>query len=286
MGHVQAMKTPQFYLMWALICGNSVSGLVLISSAKTIMTDVFAGALPLLVTGAFATGYVSAISAANAGGRLGWALLSDWAGRRNLFFVFGLGAPLAACIPMVTHWATTTGSVLPLYAFYGSTLLMISFYGGLASLMPAYISDLFGLKHVGAIHGRLMTAWSAAAVIGPNVLSYLRRSSYNSACADLSSKVDPAAFERAFGAPVERLEELVNANTVTIGRLMEIVPEGTIDPSPLLYDSTLYTCSAMLGVAFIANWAMSPVEKFHFEEDERREREAMEKAKRGLEKDL
>jgi len=195
------------------------------------MTDVFAGALPLVVTGAFATGYVSAISAANAGGRLGWALLSDWAGRRNLFFVFGLGAPLAAAVPYITQWATTSGSALPLYAFYLSTLLMISFYGGLASLMPAYISDLFGLRHVGAIHGRLMTAWSAAAIIGPNLLSYLRRDSYDRACATLAAKLSPEEFQGAFGAPVERLQELVDANTVTIARLMEVVPPGTMDPS-------------------------------------------------------
>jgi hypothetical protein len=247
--NLQAMKTPQFYLMWALICGNSVSGLILISSAKTIMGDVFGAALPMIVTGAFATGYVSAVSLANAGGRLGWALISDYAGRRNLFFLFGLASPLAAAIPSITHWATTTGSTLPLVTFYGSTLLMISFYGGLASLMPAYISDLWGLKHVGAIHGRLMTAWSAAAIMGPSLLAHFRRESYNGACTDLTAKIDPALFESTFGAPATRLQELVDANTVTIARLMDIAPLGTIDPSPVSPSKPvgLSTCEYNMG---------------------------------------
>lgn len=126
------------------------------------------------------------------------------------------------------------------------------------------VADLFGQRHAGAIHGRVLTAWSAAALVGPNMLGYLRESSYDDAVRELTSRLEPGTFEKAFGAPVERLEALVEAKTVTIPRLMELVPVGTTDPTPILYNTTMYGIGGMLSVALLANYLISPIDpKFH-----------------------
>jgi hypothetical protein len=108
--------------------------------------------------------------------------------------------------------------MMPLAIFYGGTILSISFYGGLFSVLPAYIADIFGQKHVGAIHGRVLTAWSTAALLGPMILTTLRRAAHEDALQSLVAKCDPGAFQRAFGAPVDQLSQLVSAKTVTINR--------------------------------------------------------------------
>ena len=105
---------------------------------------------------------------------------------------------------------------------------MISFYGGLFSVLPAYLADVFGPKHVGAIHGRTLTAWSAAAVLGPNFLGYMRHVSETNAVKDLVASIEPAAFHQAFNAPVADLSELLKAKTVTIPRLLELAPPGSL----------------------------------------------------------
>ena len=107
--------------------------------------------------------------------------------------------------------------------------------------------------------GRLITAWSVASLLGPNTLTYLRAQSYNEAATELTAKVEPTAFEKAFGAPPEQLGSLLEAKAVTIGRLMEIAPVGTVDPSPNLYDTTLYSMGGVLLVAFGVAAVMSPV---------------------------
>jgi len=266
--HVTALRTPQFYLLWTAVMGNAVAGMTLMTSAKTVMTDVFSVGLPMVVTAGFATKYVASLSAANSAGRLGWSGFSDVIGRKNTYFLYGLGLPIAASIPALTASFTENPDTLPLYCFYGGTLAMISFYGGLFSTLPAYIADVYGSKHVGAIHGRLLTAWSAAAIAGPNTLAYLRNISYSDACEKLTATVDPAAFKMAFGAPVGDLQQLMDMKTVTIARLMEICPPGTVDPSPTLYDTSMYGVCGMLGVALLANTMMRPVaSKYHMKED-------------------
>merc|ERR1712048_643510 len=97
-----ALKTPQFWLMWSAVFGNAIAGVSIISCASTMMKDVFSSAMPALVTGGFATTYVMALSAANGGGRLGWAAFSDYLGRKNTYFLFGLTIPVALAIPQFT----------------------------------------------------------------------------------------------------------------------------------------------------------------------------------------
>jgi hypothetical protein len=140
-------------------------------------------------------------------------------------------------------------------------------YGGGFATIPAYIADLFGTMHVGGIHGRILTAWSTAGVLGPLAITSLRDMSVGSAIRDLASRVDPAAFSEKFGAPLDQLDSLVAAKTVTIARLMEIAPAGTIDPTPSLYNTTMYAMAALLVVAFIANMLMRPVKEHHHHDE-------------------
>ena len=227
----------------------------MISCAKTIMGETFGASMPELVTGAVAASYVGALSAGNMLGRLGWAAGSDKLGRRNSYALFGLGIPIALSVPFLT----ASPSVPSLLAFTGGTWMVVSFYGGLFSVLPAYIADVFGTKHVGAIHGRLLTAWSASALVGPSILTRLRQLSYDRAAADVAAQVDPDAFRAAFGAPVEQLEELLAAKTVTLSKLMEIAPPTVVDPTPTLYNTTMCAMASLMTVALLSNSFIRPV---------------------------
>ena len=122
-----------------------------------------------------------ACSASNMTGRLGWAAISDKLGRKNTYFLFGLGIPLCIAIPSMTTAVAAAHNITPLVLFYGGVVAVVSFYGGLFSVLPAYLADVFGSKHVGAIHGRALTAWSGAAVLGPSLMTYLRQHSMEAA---------------------------------------------------------------------------------------------------------
>jgi hypothetical protein len=175
--------------------------------------------------------------------------------------LFGCFAPIAVSMPTLTTMAATgENGLLPLGVFAGSTMLAMSFYGGVFGCMPSTITWLFGGQYAGGIHGRMITAWSAASLLGPNTLTYLRARSYNQSAEELTSKIDPERFEIAFGSSPssDHLSELLEAKSVTIGRLMEIAPEGTMDPSPNLYDTTLYSMGGVLLVAFGVASALSP----------------------------
>lgn len=188
------MKTKQFPLLWFSVFGNATGGLALLSSSKLMMSDIWAGALPGVVTASFCTGYVAALGSANAVGRFGWAFASDWIGRRNAYGLFALGAPIVGGCPYLCHAAMdSSGSSeasIHLTAFYTGSVLAITFYGGVFSVLPAYIADLFGQKNAGAIHGKALTAWAASAVCGPMGLAYLRTSAEKNAIDDLMSRVD------------------------------------------------------------------------------------------------
>ena len=219
-----AMKTPQFWLMWFGVFGNAIAGVSVMACAKNIIGDVFANAFPAIITAGFMSGYAS-LSAANGGGRFAWAAVSDYIGRKNTTMVFGLTIPVALGLPyLVTMVTEGSGGTLPLTLFYGGSVFAISLYGGIFSVLPAQISDNFGLKHAGAIHGRALTAWSTSAVVGPKLLTTLRQTSVEDAISDLVSRCDPGTFQEKYGAPVENLKELIEAKTVTIPSLMEIVP--------------------------------------------------------------
>ena len=131
-----AMRTTQFPLLWLSVFGNATGGLALLSSSRPMLTDIFAGVAPEIVTPAFATGYVSALGVGMALGRLGWSAASDVLGRRRTYALFGAGIPIVAMAPRLCHAAVDSaggggGDVLPyLMTFYGGSVLAITFYGG------------------------------------------------------------------------------------------------------------------------------------------------------------
>ncbi len=263
-----ALRTPQFYLLWTVLCLNVSAGIGVLAVAKTMMTDIFGSAYPNVVTAGFASTYVLLISVFNMAGRFFWASMSDKLGRKRVYTIFFvLGMALYAAIPYIGHQATATRSISWLAAFYGVTMLIFSMYGGGFATIPAYLSDLFGTKNVGAIHGRLLTAWSTAGVLGPLAITRLRESSRLAAIRELAAGIDSAEFAAKFGEPVEKLDELVQANAVRIPRLLELVPHAA-DPTPTLYDTTMYAMAALLGVALVANLLVRPVNTKHFGESQ------------------
>ncbi len=156
-----AWRTPQFWLLWAVLCLNVSAGIGILGQASLLCQDMFG------VSAAVGAGFAGLLSVANMLGRFGWSSLSDVLGRKNtyvLFFV--LGAILYSSIP----W-TQAAKNLPLFLFI--CLLIISMYGGGFATVPAYLKDIFGGLQVGAIHGRLITAWSIAAIIGPVLVNYI-----------------------------------------------------------------------------------------------------------------
>ncbi|WP_050526851.1 OFA family MFS transporter [Pseudorhodobacter aquimaris] len=264
----QAIKTPQFWQLWLMLCLNVTAGIGVIGVAKTMMSEIFGSVMPLVVTAAFASTYVLMISVFNMVGRFFWASTSDFIGRKATYMCFFvLGTLLYLSIPYFASAVATNPSMIYLIGFYVATMIIFSMYGGGFATIPAYLADMFGTMHVGGIHGRLLTAWSLAGVLGPLAITSLRQMSVTSAIQDLSRKVDPTAFAEKFGAPLGQLDQLVAAKTVTIARLMEIAPGGTIDPTPSLYNTTMYCMAALLVVAFFANLWMRPVKEHHHHDE-------------------
>ncbi len=260
----EALKTPQFYQLWIVLCFNVTAGIGVLSVARTMMTEIFGTTLPGIVDGAFAATYVVMISVFNMVGRFFWASTSDYIGRKNTYWIFfALGIVLYLSIPFSAAQVSISPSVVWLVYFYAATLIIFTMYGGGFATIPAYLADIFGTRYVGGIHGRLLTAWSTAGVLGPLAITSLRESSIRRAVDDLAATVDPAAFQTTFGAGLEQLELLVEQNTVTIAKLMEIAPAGTIDPTSSLYNTTMILMAAALAIALVANAVMRPVDPKH-----------------------
>ena len=260
----QALKTPQFYQLWIVLCLNVTAGIGVLGVARTMITEIFGSSLPGIVHTSFAATYVVMISAFNMVGRFIWASASDYIGRRNTYWIFFLlGIVLYVSIPFAAAQVSVNPSVVWLVYFYAATMIIFTMYGGGFATIPAYLADIFGSKYVGGIHGRLLTAWSTAGVLGPLAITSLRESSVNSAIKDLVAIIDPAAFQAQFGAGVDQLQLLVAQNSVTISRLMEIAPAGTNDPTSSIYNSTMILMAMLLGVALLANALMRPVDPKH-----------------------
>ena len=261
----EALKTRQFYQLWIVLCMNVSAGIGVLGVASTMMSEIFGTTLPGTVNGAFAATYVSMIGVFNMVGRFIWASASDYIGRKNTYWIFfALGIVLYCSVPFAANRVSADPSVVWLVLFYGATMLIFTMYGGGFATVPAYLADVFGTKFVGGIHGRLLTAWSTAGVVGPLAITSLRQSAVARAIEDLASRVDPAAFQQRFGAGLDQLDQLVAAQTVTIARLMEIVPTGTVDPTPSLYNSTMYLMAVLLAVGLVSNALMKPVAKSHY----------------------
>jgi MFS family permease len=183
-GHVHVKKIwgiPQFWLVWLVLTMNVSAGIGVIGLASPMLQEIFGGHLlgldlkygqldkpQLTAIAGIAAGFAALLSLFNIGGRFFWASLSDKLGRKTTYFVFFvLGAILYASLPS----SAGAGSKL---AFVGAVCVILSMYGGGFSTVPAYLADLFGTQMVGAIHGRVLTAWSTAGILGPVVVNYMR----------------------------------------------------------------------------------------------------------------
>jgi MFS family permease len=161
----QALKTPQFWLIWIVLCMNVTAGIGVLGQASAMSQEMFPGR----VTAVAAGGFVGLLSLFNMIGRFFWASTSDFIGRKNTYFAFfALGFVLYALVPYFGGHGN-----LPLFIL--CFLIIISMYGGGFATVPAYLKDMFGTRYVGAIHGWLITAWSAAGVFGPVLVNYIRQ---------------------------------------------------------------------------------------------------------------
>ncbi|MBY6411029.1 OFA family MFS transporter [Rhodococcus sp. BP-252] len=159
-----AVKTPQFWLLWIVLCFNVTAGIGILERASGIYQDFFPDALSAESLAAAAAGFVAFLSLTNMIGRFVWSSVSDLVGRKNIYRLYlGVGALLYLYIAVFTN----SNKVL----FLISALLILSFYGAGFATMPAYLKDMFGTYQVGAIHGRLLTAWSVAGVLGPLIVN-------------------------------------------------------------------------------------------------------------------
>ena len=260
----EALKTRQFYQLWIVLCFNVTAGIGVLSVARTMMTEIFGTTLPAIVDGAFAATYVVMISAFNMVGRFFWASSSDFLGRKTTYWIFfALGIVLYLSIPYSAQQVSVSPAAVWLVYFYAATMIIFTMYGGGFATIPAYLADLFGTRYVGGIHGRLLTAWSTAGVLGPLAITSLRESAITNAIQNLVANVEPAAFQSAFGAGLDQLDTLIEERTVTIAKLMEIAPAGTVDPTSSVYNTTMILMAALLGVALLSNAFMRPVNAKH-----------------------
>jgi len=264
------LKTPQFWLLFTTSTLLATGGMGLMSVAKPMIQNVFTDAMPALVTTSFASAYLMSMAAGNLAGRLGWAAVSDKIGRRNTFHIYTLGSiPIFSSIPVLINQCVMdpTGPMAPFFlaAFCGSTIAAITIMGGVFAVLPAYEADLYGPKYVGAIHGRFLLSATVSTIVGPGLLLNLRKMAEADAIKDLLSKVDPTAFNAKFGVSLSEAQSLIEAKTLTISKLMTIMPPGTIDPSPFLYNNTMYTMAGLVSVASMLHFLVRPVNKKYFE---------------------
>jgi MFS family permease len=216
-----AHKTPQFWLIWAVLCLNVSAGIGVLGLASPMLQEIFSGSLigqpgtgyaaldgsQRQAVASVAAGFVGLLSLFNIAGRFFWASFSDRIGRKLTYATFfALGIALYALAP----WAAHSGSK---GLFVAMMCVILSMYGGGFATVPAYLADMFGTAYVGAIHGRLLTAWSTAGVVGPILISQVREA------------------QKAAGVP-----------------------------SDLVYDRTLYMLAGLLVIGAIANLLIRPVD--------------------------
>jgi len=249
-GHVhvnEAHKTPQFWLLWAVLCLNVSAGIGIIGMASPMLQEVFGGRLigavasftslsaeQKLAIASIGAAFAGLLSLFNIAGRIFWASLSDHIGRKPTYFIFfALGMVL-----YIT--ASLAGQIHNITLFVSVFCVILTMYGGGFSTIPAYLADLFGTQFVGAIHGRLLTAWSTAGILGPVLVNYIRE------------------YQIDRGVPNESA-----------------------------YSITLYVLAGMLLIGFICNLLVRPVADRHFmtpeelEVERKRGHEGQENAENG-----
>jgi MFS family permease len=159
----QAWKTPQFWLLWVMLFANVTAGIGILEQAAPMIQDLFKGSVGPVA----AVGFVGLLSIFNMAGRFFWASVSDYLGRKTTYFCFfTLGAVLYFVLPLTREDRMNS---VPL--FVGIAAVLLSMYGGGFATIPAYLKDLFGGFNVSAIHGRLLTAWSVAGIVGPLIVN-------------------------------------------------------------------------------------------------------------------
>ncbi len=224
-----AHKTPQFWLLWAVLCLNVSAGIGVIAVASPMLQEVLGGtligvqkALGELTTdeakqvATIAAAFTSLVSLFNSAGRIFWASLSDYIGRQRTYLIFFLaGLLLYASVPFI-------GKLGHVGLFVSVFCIIYTMYGGGFATIPAYLADVFGTQFVGAIHGRLLTAWSTAGVVGPLLVNYIRE------------------FQLAHGVPPAQA-----------------------------YNTTMFILAGLLLAGFFCNLAMRPVaDKFYMTPEE------------------
>lgn len=220
----EAHKTPQFWLLWGILCLNVSAGIGVIGMASPMLQEVFGGGLIGVEGGLYqlteehriavatvAAGFAGLLSLFNILGRIFWASLSDFIGRKLTYYVFfGLGIALYAAAP----FAGSIGSVALFVAIF---CIILTMYGGGFATIPAYLADMFGTRFVGAIHGRLLTAWSTAGILGPVLVNYIRE------------------FQIEAGVPATQA-----------------------------YNTTMYILAGLLVLGFLCNLLVRPVAEKHY----------------------
>jgi MFS family permease len=188
-----AIKTPQFCLLWVVLCFNVTAGIGILEKASPIYQDFFpAHGIAAAALAAAAAGYVALLSLSNMSGRFGWSSLSDLIGRKNAYRLYlGVGALLYLTITLMQD----SNKVV----FLVATMLILSFYGAGFATVPAYLRDLFGTYQVGAIHGRLLTAWSVAGILGPIIVNAIADSQ------EAAGKSGPALYTVSFSIMIALL---------------------------------------------------------------------------------
>jgi MFS family permease len=178
-----AHKTPQFWLLWLVLCMNVSAGIGIIGAAAPMLQETFGGALIgqhdlgfadikkdealTAAAAAVGAGFVGLISLFNIFGRFAWATSSDKLGRKRTYYIFFILGAIMYCT------ATYVAGMKSLALFVACFAVIASMYGGGFATIPAYLADMFGTQFVGAIHGRLLTAWSTAGILGPVVVNYM-----------------------------------------------------------------------------------------------------------------
>ncbi len=231
-GHVHlndAHKTPQFWLIWIVLCMNVSAGIGIIGAASPMLQETFGGQLfgesgvgfaqfnadQVKRAAAVGAAFVGLFSLFNILGRFFWASLSDAIGRKGTYFAFFvLGFAAYVFAPTLAAWGS-------LAVFAAVCCLIASMYGGGFATIPAYLADMFGTQFVGAIHGRLLTAWATAGIVGPVIVNYLHDT------------------RKAEGIPANQL-----------------------------YEQIFYVLASLLIVGFIANLLIRPVSERRFMKDE------------------
>jgi hypothetical protein len=265
-----AMRSRQFYLLYGGFGLSIVGTYGLLSSAKLMVGEMFGSSLPDLVTASFTSSFVAAMSAANLSGRLVLPAASDalartrggdpFFARRSTFTAMWAAAPFAYLgIVQSVHSCAAAPSPLALAGFTTSVLAVLFVFGGTTAGRPALVADLYGLNSMGQLTARQLSVVLPAAYLGPQLVSHLRQSSTEAAIAELASKVDDAAFAEVFGAGKETLEALVKQKTVSVAKLLELLPPTVEDPTPFAYDRAMLLFAGCQVLACCTNLMLAPV---------------------------